>query len=103
MITDEIASILFETGVEDTVQSTSLVLITVYAVFDALGGVAVEMICLALHGTYAGIEEEELGMLALTKPQTHSYTVIAYPIVHLIELSGTSRIGDLVVFVVLIN
>jgi hypothetical protein len=34
MITDEIASILFETGIEDTVQSTSLVLITIDAVLN---------------------------------------------------------------------
>jgi hypothetical protein len=39
-------------------------LIPVYAVFDALWRVAVEMVCLALHGTYAGIEEEKLGNIS---------------------------------------
>ena len=46
--------------VENFVETAGLVLIPVYAVFDAFGSVTVEMVGLTLHWAHASIQEEEL-------------------------------------------
>ena len=70
--------------VQHAVQTTGLVDITVDAVLDALGRIAGEVVGLALHGTNTGILEVQ-------------------PAVHLVILTRTSRVGDLVVLVVLFH
>lgn len=46
-------------GVEHAVQAARLVLVAGDAVLDLLGGVAEEVVRLALHGPYTGVQEEE--------------------------------------------
>ena len=72
-----------EMAVEDTVQAAGFVLVAGDAVVDLGGGVAVEVICLALHGADAGVEEEE-------------------PVVDLIGFAGMGWVADFVVDVVVL-
>lgn len=68
--------------VQHTIQATGLIDVSVHAVLDALGSVAREMVCLALHGTDTGIHEVQ-------------------PADSLVVLASTLGVGDLVVFVIL--
>ena len=85
MVTDQISRLRpREMLIEDAVQTARLVHVSIHAVLDALGGVAGEMVRLALHGTDACVLEEE-------------------PVVRLVVLAGALGIGDLVVWVVLLG
>lgn len=73
-----------EVLVQDAVEAPRLVDVAVDAVLDALGRVAVEVVRLALHGPHARVLEEQ-------------------PVGHLVVLARASRVGDLVVLVVLVD
>ena len=64
--------------VEHAVQAAGFVLVPGDAVLDLLGRVAEEVVRLPLHGTYAGVEEEE-------------------PVVDFVALARAGRVGDFVV------
>lgn len=70
--------------VQDAVEPAGLVLVALDAVFDFLGGVAVEVVGLPLHGAEAGVQEEE-------------------PVVDLIGFAGAFGVGDFVGGVVLFD
>jgi hypothetical protein len=61
LITDQILGLRFlEVCVEDLVQAPHFGLVAFHAVLDFLGGVAREVVGLALHWSHAGVHEEEL-------------------------------------------
>lgn len=70
--------------VQHAVETARLVLVAVDAVGDFLGGVAVEMVGLALHGSDAGVQEEQ-------------------PVVDFVALARAMGIADEVLGVVLLD
>lgn len=70
--------------VKDAVQPPCLVLVSINAIIDLLGGISEEVVCLSLHGSDARVEEEE-------------------PIVDLVGLTRALRVTDEMIFVVLLD
>lgn len=70
--------------VKDAVQPPCFILVPIDAIFDLLGGISEEMVCLSLHGSDACVEEEE-------------------PVVDLVRLTRALGVADEVIFIVLLN
>lgn len=84
MVTDNISGLgLSEMLVQDTVQAAGLIDVSVHTVLNVLRGIPREVVSLALHGTNAGVLEEQ-------------------PVVHLVVFAGALGEGDLVVGVILL-
>ncbi len=82
LIPDQILALrILQVLLQHRVQPPRLVLIPLDAVFDFLRRVAEEVVCLALHGADAAVQEEE-------------------PVVHFVGLARVGRVGDFVVGVV---
>lgn len=70
--------------IENAVQPPRLIGVTSHAVFNALGCIAHEVVCLTLHGADTGVLEVQ-------------------PICHFVVLASTLRVRDLVVLVILLG
>ena len=70
-------------SVKHAVQAAGFVLVAEDTVFDLLGCIAEEVVCLSLHWTHARVQEEE-------------------PVVDFIALARPGRVGDLVVYAVVL-
>lgn len=85
MVADNVSGLgLSEVLVQDTVQATALIDVSVHAILNALGSVPREVVSLALHGADAGVLEEE-------------------PVVHLVVFAGTPGERDLVLGIILFD
>lgn len=70
--------------VKDAVQPPCLILVSINAIIDLLGGILEEVVCLSLHGSDACVEEEE-------------------PTVDLVRLTRALGVADEMIFVVLLD
>ena len=70
--------------VKDAVQPPCLILVSINAVIDLLGGISEEVVCLSLHGSDARVEEEE-------------------PVVDLVRLTRALGVANEMIFVVLLD
>lgn len=73
-----------EMVIQHAIQPSGLVYVPFHPVLDTLGGIAREMVRLALHRAHAGVHEIQ-------------------PVVHLVVFAGALREGDLVIIVVLFD
>jgi hypothetical protein len=91
--------------IKHLVQAASLVLVAADTILDMFWCISCEMVGLALHRSDSGIEEEELqtDLGQLYNHLSKTTKSKSYPTIHLVVLSCSRRIGDLVLSIIFSN